>query len=289
MSHIILIHHLFGSENQDYNSQVKFTCWLITSRERINLLWVSRTVAMKCRHRMALLWNNVVFLGYKSLVTCQIWLWMAKDDFRIEIVDVQTQTWRCGRYFHTIFEIISALKFYKHDHQDFRAFNMFVIPICAVPSCTWFWRSTSYLSVGVRWVQQTDGLSQLSHSFQSSREWGRRKLPISKRKEWRISSTCYLSSRWNCNSNIFNNLILSSKITAYPHILLPLAPTACTYRVIWLLFHDDVIKFFALLAICAGNSRVCGEFPTQRPMMQSFDVFFELRLNRRLSKQWWGW
>ena len=47
--------------------------------------------------------------------------------------------------------------------------------------------------------------------------------------------------------------------------------------------------FSALLAICAGNSPVPGEFPTQRPVTQSFDVFFDLRLNKRLSKQWWGW
>ena len=40
----------------------------------------------------------------------------------------------------------------------------------------------------------------------------------------------------------------------------------------------------ALLAICAGNSSVPGEFPTQRPVTQSFDVFFDLRLNKRLSK-----
>ena len=43
--------------------------------------------------------------------------------------------------------------------------------------------------------------------------------------------------------------------------------------------------FSALLAICAGNSPVPGEFPTQRPATQSFDVFFDLRLNKRLSKQ----
>ena len=30
--------------------------------------------------------------------------------------------------------------------------------------------------------------------------------------------------------------------------------------------------FFALLAICAGNSPVPGEFPTQRPVTRSFDV-----------------
>ena len=41
--------------------------------------------------------------------------------------------------------------------------------------------------------------------------------------------------------------------------------------------------FSALLAICAGNSPVPGEFPSQRPVTRSFDVFFDLRLNKRLS------
>ena len=36
--------------------------------------------------------------------------------------------------------------------------------------------------------------------------------------------------------------------------------------------------FSALLAICAGNSPVTGEFPTQRPVTQSFDVL-EKRAN----------
>ena len=47
--------------------------------------------------------------------------------------------------------------------------------------------------------------------------------------------------------------------------------------------------FSALLGICAGNSPVSGEFPAQRPVTRSFDVFFDLRLNKRLSKQPWGW
>ena len=38
-----------------------------------------------------------------------------------------------------------------------------------------------------------------------------------------------------------------------------------------------------LLAICAGNSPVPVEFPTQRPVTQSFDVLFDLRLNKRLK------
>ena len=40
--------------------------------------------------------------------------------------------------------------------------------------------------------------------------------------------------------------------------------------------------FSALLAICAGNSP-----GTQRPVTQSFDVYFDLRPNKRLSKQSW--
>ena len=47
--------------------------------------------------------------------------------------------------------------------------------------------------------------------------------------------------------------------------------------------------FSVLLALCAGNSPVPGEFPAQRPATQSFDVFFDLRPNKRLSKQSWGW
>ena len=47
--------------------------------------------------------------------------------------------------------------------------------------------------------------------------------------------------------------------------------------------------FSALLAICAENSPVPGEFSTQRPVTRSFDVCFDLRPNKGLSKQLWGW
>ena len=47
--------------------------------------------------------------------------------------------------------------------------------------------------------------------------------------------------------------------------------------------------FSALMALCAGNSPVTGEFPSQRPVTRSFDVCFYLRLNKRLSEQSWGW
>ena len=54
-------------------------------------------------------------------------------------------------------------------------------------------------------------------------------------------------------------------------------------------WRHQIETFSALLAICAGNSPFTGEFPTQRPVTRGVDVFFDLRLNERLSKQSRGW
>ena len=62
---------------------------------------------------------------------------------------------------------------------------------------------------------------------------------------------------------------------------------ACMPGSAW--WHHQMGTFSALLAFCAGNSPVSGEFPVQSPLTRSFDVFFDLRLNKRLSKQSWGW
>ena len=54
-------------------------------------------------------------------------------------------------------------------------------------------------------------------------------------------------------------------------------------------WHHQMETFSMLLALCAGNSLVTGEFPAQRPVMWSFDVSFDLCLNEQLLKQSWGW
>ena len=50
-------------------------------------------------------------------------------------------------------------------------------------------------------------------------------------------------------------------------------------------WRNQMKTFSASLALCAVNSPVTGEFPAQRPVTWSFDVFCDLRLNKRLSKQ----
>ena len=42
--------------------------------------------------------------------------------------------------------------------------------------------------------------------------------------------------------------------------------------------------FSMLLAICEGNTPVTGGFPSQWPVMQCFGEFFDVHLNKGLSK-----
>ena len=59
-------------------------------------------------------------------------------------------------------------------------------------------------------------------------------------------------------------------------------PIVTSGRYSW--WRHEMEAFSALLAICAGKEPVLGEFPAKKPVTQSFDIFFDLRLNKRLSK-----
>ena len=48
-------------------------------------------------------------------------------------------------------------------------------------------------------------------------------------------------------------------------------------------------NIFRVTGPLCGEFTGPGEFPAQRPVTRSFDVFFDLCLNKRLSKQPWGW
>ena len=51
----------------------------------------------------------------------------------------------------------------------------------------------------------------------------------------------------------------------------------------------NIFRVTSLLALCEGKSPATGKFPSRRPVTRSFDVFFDLCLNKRLSKQPRGW
>ena len=48
-------------------------------------------------------------------------------------------------------------------------------------------------------------------------------------------------------------------------------------------------NIFRVTGPLCGEFTGPGEFPTQRPVTRSFDAIFDMCLNKRLSKQPWGW
>ena len=84
---------------------------------------------------------------------------------------------------------------------------------------------------------------------------------------------------------------------------LPLRQSATRPQIAWLckgvmLFSERSAQYmmtssngniFRVTAPLCGEFTGLGEFPAQRPVTRSLDVFFDLRPNKRLSKQPWGW
>ena len=89
-----------------------------------------------------------------------------------------------------------------------------------------------------------------------------------------VKSWTNLVWRQSADDN-FNAIFLQTcTIAGYPLNAVP--------RSLMALWRHQIETFSALLAICAGNSPITGEFPAQRPVTWSFDVFFDLCLNKRL-------
>ena len=59
--------------------------------------------------------------------------------------------------------------------------------------------------------------------------------------------------------------------------------TLTVKRILWTMMTSSNGNIFRV------TDHLCGEFHAQRPVTRSFGVFFDLRLNKRLSKQSWGW
>ena len=60
----------------------------------------------------------------------------------------------------------------------------------------------------------------------------------------------------------------------------------CTYALMMTSSNGNIFRVTGPLC---GEFTGPGELPTQRPVTRSFDVYFDLRLNKRLCKQSWGW
>ena len=92
------------------------------------------------------------------------------------------------------------------------------------------------------------------------------------------------------NQDVVSDYRMSSSVSLRPGGLFfdrDVAVDTVTERPPW--WRHQMETFSALLALCAGNSPVTGEFPAQRPVTRSFDVIFDQRLNKELGEQSWSW
>ena len=97
---------------------------------------------------------------------------------------------------------------------------------------------------------------------------------------------CYRVTAAGLLTNYLYNLVVISNLSGHLKLLL-FAQTGVPALIQDQTFHDDVIKWKHFPRYC----HLCGEFAGHRwiRLRKASDVFFDLRLNKRLSKQWWGW
>ena len=123
--------------------------------------------------------------------------------------------------------------------------------------------------------------------------WSAPEVTLSKQSRRRWFETSLRSLWRHCNEWYIlrlNNLcpigsVDTGQTSAICNVWWRLGTEMCFFHAWW---RHQMETFSASLAICAGNSPVTGEFPAQRPVTRCFGVFFDLRLNKWLSKQWWG-
>ena len=99
---------------------------------------------------------------------------------------------------------------------------------------------------------------------------------------WRYGAStckwwCDISSESNITEDLASNILSAGNMIHPQQAIHPM--------------HDDVIKWnmFRVIGPLCRNSPLTGEFLAQRPVMRSFHVFSDLRLNKRFDKEWWGW
>ena len=79
-------------------------------------------------------------------------------------------------------------------------------------------------------------------------------------------------------------IIIKSEVWTVTHCLrLSHETMVCAVCLSIFLWRHQMDAFAMLSTVCSGNSLVTGEFPAQRPVTRSFDVYFDLRLNKQLS------
>ena len=142
-------------------------------------------------------------------------------------------------------------------------------------------------SLTIAYSNVYSGADQRKHQSSASLAFvrGIHRGPVDAPHKWPVTRECFHLTTSSYSARIERNIRSQNWRHAYeePH------STLDTRYARW---RHQMDTFSALLALCVGNLPVTCEFPSQRPVMRSFGVFFDLRMNKWLSKQskrrWFG-
>ena len=115
---------------------------------------------------------------------------------------------------------------------------------------------------------------------------------ISPKFVWYVGGLICTDRKWEF---FFRSSVLSWLRAARSKRTQKYAPTQMLYihMLSWLSqgisHHDDVIKWKHFSRYWPFVGDFTGELPGQRPVTRRFGAFFDLRLNKRVNKQSWGW
>ena len=89
------------------------------------------------------------------------------------------------------------------------------------------------------------------------------------------------------NSHAWHYMLVALNLSVLGHLQALVWPSSGPVYERGFFHHDDVIEWshFPRYSPLWGNPLVTDGFPSQRPLSQSFRIFFDLRLNKQLSKQ----
>ena len=97
------------------------------------------------------------------------------------------------------------------------------------------------------------------------------------------------TERWNSHATHVNLLYYTCMSRMYCIWMSNVNPVAGVSRTYVWWWRHQTETLSAWLALCAGKFTGHRCIPSQSPVTRRFDVFFYLHLNKRLSKQLWGW
>ena len=104
--------------------------------------------------------------------------------------------------------------------------------------------------------------------------------------------TCWLTQKkWNqrkeilCNEITFENVVCKAQIIFVQNCCVEEKYVDSEVPQPVFMMTSSNGNIFRVTGPLCGEFTGPGEFPSQRPVTRSFDVFFDLRVNKRLSKQ----